>query len=313
MLKQIIKLISKLLGLFFLCLASFLVYKEVHRIGWHQVENQITQLPISICLFALLFVLLDYFALSLYDFLGLEYIGKKLKKWLVFKTAFISFSITNTTGHAYIAGGSIRYLFYSKAGLSEFQVLKVIAFESLTFLMGMAVVLNVCLILSHLVHMPALKSYQHLLDIGAIVVSLMFVLYIAFVVLKKRHFKWKNIQINVPSLSLTIKQMLVGAGDILSASFVFYILFSAHLNAPYLYVAVIFLISQLIGISTQVPGGLGVFEASFLYLYPHSSDEKLSLLATLISFRVLYYFLPFFISCLYLIINAFWQMFIKKE
>ena len=98
-----------------------------------------------------------------------------------------------------------------------------------------------------------------------------------------------------------------------SASLVFYTLFRAHLDAPYLHVAVIFLISQLIGISTQVPGGLGVFEASFLYLFSHTPDEKLPLLAVLISFRVLYYFLPLLISCLWLIITWGKNMFIEAQ
>jgi len=160
------------------------------------------------------------------------------------------------------------------------------------------------LILSHFMHMSVMKNYQHILDIGAVVISMAFISYILFVVLKKRQFKWKNITIQSPDLSLTFKQMLVGAGDIFSASLVFYILFSSHFDVSYLHVAVIFLIAQLIGISTQVPGGLGVFEASFLYLYPHTEAEKVPLLATLISFRVLYYFLPFLISCFYLLITG---------
>ena len=298
--KRFLKICIELIGLFFLFLAIYLVYRQVHALGFSDVLDKVTQLPVWILVLALFFILMDYLALSGYDFLALNYIGEKIKKWLVLKTAFISFSVTNTTGHAYVAGGSVRYFFYSKVGLSEFQILKMIAFESLTFLMGMGIVLDFCLILSHFLHIPRMQGYQNWLDVGAVAVTLALIAYVWFVVKPKRQFKWSNIEISAPSLSLTLKQMFVGGLDIFSASLVFYVLFKAHLDAPYLHVTVIFLISQLIGISTQVPGGLGVFEASFLYLFSPSEVEKIPLLAVLISFRVLYYFLPLAVSILLL-------------
>ena len=310
--KKFLTLLIESMGLFFLGLAVWLVYREIHTLGFAEILNQVTQLPLWILWLALLFIAMDYLAFSGYDFLALNYIGAKIKKGLILKTAFVSFSVTNTTGHAYMAGGSIRYFFYSKAGLNEFQILKIIAFESLTFLMGMGLVLDLCLILSHFLHIPKMQAYQHFLDIGAILVTLALLFYLWFVVRPKRQFKWSNIEIKAPSMGLSLKQMLIGGLDIFSASLVFYTLFRAHLDAPYLHVAVIFLISQLIGISTQVPGGLGVFEASFLYLFSHMPNEKLPLLAVLISFRVLYYFLPLAISCVLLTAEWGWK-FMKRR
>ena len=310
--KKFLKFSIDFIGIFFLILALYLVRHEIRELGFEKIINRITELPLGILGMALLFVACDYVAFSGYDFLALHYIGARLKKWLVIKTALVSFSVTNTTGHAYIAGGSIRYFFYSKAGLNELQVLKMIAFESLTFLMGMGLVLDVCLILSHFMHLDRIHQYQHLLDMGAIVISCAFLLYLWFVVKPKRSFKWHNIIIKSPSLSLSIKQMFVGCFDIVSASLVFYALFSAHLDASYLQVAIIFLIAQVIGICSQVPGGLGVFETSFLYLFPHTIDEKLPLLATLITFRVLYYFLPLAVSLIMLLLGVVKRYFIKQ-
>ena len=302
--KKVLKFAIEFVGIFFLVFALYLVWREIHTLGLKQVANKITELPLFILLIALFFIICDYTAFSGYDFLALRYIGAKLKKWIVIKTAFISFSVTNTTGHAYMAGGSIRYFFYSKVGLNEFQVLKMIAFESLTFLMGMGLVLDVCLILSHFLHLNHIHKYQHLLDAGAVAITIMFLTYLWFVVRPKRCFKWHNITIKAPTLRLTAKQMLVGSFDIISASLVFYTLFRAHMDASYLQVAIIFLIAQVIGIASQVPGGLGVFEAGFLYLFPHTDAEKLPLLAVLITFRALYYFLPLAASVLWLLIDS---------
>ena len=169
--KKILKFSIDFIGIFFLIFALYLVWREVHNLGFYQIVSKITELPLWILAIALMFILCDYLAFSGYDFLALHYIGAKLKKWLVIKTSFVAFSITNTTGHAYIAGGSIRYFFYSKAGLNEFQVFKMIAFESLTFLMGMGAVLDVCLILSYFLHLDRIHKYQRFLDLGSIAIK----------------------------------------------------------------------------------------------------------------------------------------------
>ena len=287
---KLFKITTKILAFFFFGLAIWLVFKEVHLLGIDKIVKQITRLPYSQLLLALLFVVIDYVAFSGYDFLALSYIGSKIKKWLVVKTAIISFSLTNTTGHAYLAGGSVRYAFYSKVGLTQFQVLKMIAFESLTYLIGIGIVLDICLIVSHFLHFPEFLNYQKWLDISAVIGTIFVVIY--FLLPQKQLGKY----IVLPSFKLKLYQAFVGVCDNVAASLVFYTLFLGHLNANYFYVASLFLIAQIIGICSQVPGGLGVFEASFLYLYPHSQKEKLALVAILISFRVLYYFGPLFVS-----------------
>lgn len=224
--------------------------------------------------------------------MALKYIGKKLPKDKVVEAAMISFSVTNTTGHAYIAGGSLRYMLYSKLGLTELNVLKMIAFESVTYLLGMACVFDVSLILSSLFHLTPGSTDIKWFDIGAVVVSLLVLLYWVFVVRPKRKINFKNIQIQAPSPQITLLQMLVGSMDIVAASLVFYTLLRYHMDVNIIHVFTIFTLAQLIGISTQVPGGLGVFEGAFLYLFVHTPAEKGGILAALITFRILYYFVP---------------------
>ena len=79
----------------------------------------------------------------------------------------------------------------------------------------------------------------------------------------------------------------------------FYILLSFHIETPVVETFAIFIIAQCVGFSTQVPGGLGVFEGTFLYLYPYSEVEKAGIIASLILFRLIYYFLPLILSGFY--------------
>lgn len=292
MMKKWVDFLIQLFALLFFGLALWLVYNEIRKIGWDHLLTLISQTPFWVLSTALAFTLCDYIAFSGYDFLALKYIDKKLPKDKVVEAAMISFSVTNTTGHAYIAGGSLRYMLYSKLGLTELNVLKMIAFESVTYLLGMACVFDVSLILSSLFHLTPGSTDIKWFDIGAVVVSLLVLLYWVFVVRPKRKITFKNIQIQAPSPKITLLQMLVGSMDIVAASLVFYTLLHYHMDVNIIHVFTIFTLAQLIGISTQVPGGLGVFEGAFLYLFVHTPAEKGGILAALITFRILYYFVP---------------------
>lgn len=292
MMKKWVDFLIQLFALLFFGLALWLVYNEIRKIGWDHLLTLISQTPFWVLSTALAFTLCDYIAFSGYDFLALKYIGKKLPKDKVVEAAMISFSVTNTTGHAYIAGGSLRYMLYSKLGLTELNVLKMIAFESVTYLLGMACVFDVSLILSSLFHLTPGSTDIKWFDIGAVVVSLLVLLYWVFVVRPKRKINFKNIQIQAPSPKITLLQMLVGSMDIVAASLVFYTLLRYHMDVNIIHVFTIFTLAQLIGISTQVPGGLGIFEGAFLYLFVHTPAEKGGILAALITFRILYYFVP---------------------
>ena len=80
------------------------------------------------------------------------------------------------------------------------------------------------------------------------------------------------------------------------------------METPFIETFVIFIIAQCVGFATQVPGGLGVFEGTFLYLYPYIETEKAGIIASLILFRLIYYFLPFILSGCYF--GTYW---IKKR
>ncbi len=307
MLKEWLKSVIKLFAFFFLLLALWLVYQEIEKIGMAQIWLSMKSIPIWVLGLAFIFVLLDYTAYSGYDVLALKYIGKKVPLPAIIETAMVSFSITNTTGHAYIAGGSIRYLLYSKKGLSELDVLKMIAFESLTFLLGMACIFNLSLILTSIFHLTRAPSEVFWFYCGSILVSILFILYWFFIVKPKRKLTFNNITIAAPTTRMTLYQLLIGSADMLATSLVFYTLLRYHLDVNFFHVISIFLLAQLIGISTQVPGGLGVFEGMFLYLFVHTPPEKAPILAALITFRIMYYFVPLCLSGIFFICSSIWH------
>lgn len=295
-----IQRISTCIALLFLGGAVWLVSSEFKKIGVQSVFHLISKTPLHVLSAALCFTFLDYIMLSGYDFSALSYIGKKVPFLKVITNAMISFSVTNTTGHSYAAGGSLRYLLYRKAGLEELDVFKMIAFESLTFLLGMIGIFNGALLLCFLLKTPV-RNFSSFCLI-AFIVDFLFLCYCF--IMPNRQFHTKHFQIKIPSLKQTGLQMLIGSLDIACVSLVFYTILNFHVKTSAAYCFVIFILAQLIGLCTQVPGGLGVFEASFLSLFSHTPEQKGGILAALLTFRIIYYFVPLFISSLYLMLRS---------
>lgn len=302
--------IIQIIGLVFFGFAVYLIGKEVEHIGALHLWRLIISTPWWVVGLVLLFTFLDYIAFFGYDWLSLEYIKQKIPTKDIIKASSIGFAISNTTGHAYAAGGSIRYLFYTPLGLSHVAILKIIAFESITILMGMALAYVVAVGASYF--NPALDGYMYLpyLKWSALGVLIAIFLYYWIFVRKERVFNVASVAIQTPSLNMTFKQFFVGFMDNLLICLVFYVALRYHMDANFISVFIVFIIAQTIALTTQVPGGIGVFEGLFLFLFPHAIEHRSAVLASLAIYRVLYFFVPFILAGLYLIVRK-WMDYVK--
>ena len=64
----------------------------------------------------------------------------------------------------------------------------------------------------------------------------------------------------------------------------------------------VFIIAQVLGVFSQVPGGLGVFEGLFLFIIPGGDDQMANLFGALLAYRIIYYVLPLILSTIVLLI-----------
>ena len=105
----------------------------------------------------------------------------------------------------------------------------------------------------------------------------------------------------IPNLSpqLAIGQLIVSSLDWSLAAMVFYILLKTSVSLSYPTFFGIFILAQVAGLASNVPGGLGVFETvMILLLAPFIESEEL--LGTLLIYRGIYYFIPLGIAILLL-------------
>lgn len=292
--------IVQLVGLLFFAFAVWLIGKEIEHIGITSLWHLILSTPLWVILLVLMMTALDFGVLSGYDKLALDYIHHPLPFRRVLEASAIGFAVSNTSGHAYASGGAVRYLFYLPQGLTRPEIVKVIVFETLTIFMGMGAVYLLAVALMPFERAVNTVSYTRWLYWAAAGIVAFFVAYYAFWVRPHRDITvGKNI-IPAPNKRMTFLQIVIGMCDNIALFLAFYVALRYHLDAPVVETFMVFIMAQCIGLATQVPGGIGVFEGTFLYLFPHTPEQKAGILAGLVLFRVLYYFVPFILAGLYL-------------
>ena len=107
---------------------------------------------------------------------------------------------------------------------------------------------------------------------------------------------YEEIEFNPPKFKLALAQVIVGSADILMASLVLYSILEHFMDIPFITFIGTFIIAQVLGVYSQVPGGLGVFEVMFSNLLPDDDANQATIFAILVLYRIIYYLLPLIIS-----------------
>ena len=93
-------------------------------------------------------------------------------------------------------------------------------------------------------------------------------------------------------------QMLVASADLMAASSVLYSLLPAEITVSYPKFLGMFLTAQVAGITSHVPGGLGVVEAVLLLTL--APQDPAALMASMFVYRLIYYLLPLVLATMLL-------------
>jgi hypothetical protein len=103
--------------------------------------------------------------------------------------------------------------------------------------------------------------------------------------------KVKGWRLELPGASVSLSQMIVGIGDVCAAAAVLYVLLPQGLTIGFTTFLAVYVLAAMLGIASNAPGGLGVFEATILLAL--SSLPRDQVLGSLLLFRVCYYLVPF--------------------
>ena len=137
------------------------------------------------------------------------------------------------------------------------------------------------------------------LRILGIVLLIPALLYFLWISIRREPVRIRQWEFELPTFGLFVAQVTISAIDWLIAGAVLYILLPDQLPLSFGRFLSIFFLAQIAGVVSNVPGGLGVFEAIILlFLSPFFSAS--AILGSLVAFRAIYYILPLFVATLLL-------------
>src|SRR4051812_18496093 len=246
---------------------------------------------------AALCVIGAFCTLTFYDFFALRTIGKSQVPYRIAAlSSFTSYTIGHNIGATVFTGGAIRFRIYSDYGLNAIDVAKICFISGLTFWLGNTFVLGL-----GLAWHPQAASAMDLLPpaINRLIALACLVGIAAYLVWlgagkSRRELGQNGWKVVLPSWRLTLLQILIGVVDLGFCALAMYLLMPAQPDIDFISLAVVFILATLLGFASHAPGSLGVFDAAMLVALPEFSKEQL--VATLVVFRILYFFIPFCIS-----------------
>lgn len=240
-------------------------------------------------------VVAGYSNLVLYDVFALHTIGKRYLPWRVVAfTSFTSYTIGHSLGAATLTCGLVRFRVYSFWNLTVVDIAKIAFMTGLTYWLGNAVVLGTAIsydpgALGVFDHLPA--SLNRLLGCCGLLAVGCYLLWLAAGPRTVGRSNWKIV---LPNVRRTLLQIGIGSVDRLLASLSIFMLLPDSPSISFVTLLVIFVVATLLGTVSHTPGSLGVVEAAMLIGLPQFNREEL--LATLLTFRVLDFFLPLLLA-----------------
>ena len=298
-LKRIAPFLKPIVILALFAIALRVLQDSLARYRYRDVIAYLSSLPLDQVILAVVLTFLGYLVMTGYDTLAFEYIRHPLPYRKIALASFIGYAFNNNVGLSGLVGGSLRYRLYNAWRLSAVEIAKVIAFCTLSFWLGFVLLGGTLFIVAP----PVIPSAVHLpfnsVRALGIVLLIPALLYFLWISIRREPVRIRQWEFELPTFGLFVAQVTISAIDWIIAAAVLYILLPDQLPLSFPQFCAIFFLAQIAGVASNVPGGLGIFEAVILlFLGPFFSAS--AILGALVAFRAIYYLLPLFAATILL-------------
>ena len=283
--------------------ALYALRREFGNYSVRDVRIAISAMDSAFIVRGALFAVGAYAALIACDLLALRYVQSNLPTKRAAVISFIAFSFSNALGFPLILGGGLRYRLYNAAGLSSADIALTIAFNSVTFWLGVFSIVGGSLLFVPIgsavflgVPLTQLRPIGALLLFGVAA-------YLAACTWYRRPIRILGWEFVPPSGRMALAQTAIACVDwLLVVAVLWAVLPNPPANLTFGVMLCAFALAQVAGLVSHVPGGLGVFEFTFVALLS-GYDEPTRLLSAVIVFRIIYYLFPLGIALVLLAIS----------
>ena len=273
----------------FFALVAWLLVRQARTIDWAEVLSAVREIPLPALLAALLLAACSFTLYSTYDVLGRHMTGHTLGARTVMAVTFISYAFNLNLG-SLVGGVAFRYRLYSRLGLDNITITRVLGFSMLTNWLGYLVVAGIAFFFWPLALPPEWKiEGEGLRVLGGVLLALAAAYLVLCAVAREHTWDIRGHELQTPALGMALLQLLLSCVNWSLIGGVIWFLLQQQL--PYPQVLAVLLVAAVAGVITHVPAGLGVLEAVFVALLSHLVPAD-RLLGALLAYRAIYYLLP---------------------
>ena len=293
--RRFVRHLPALLGLALLIGAIFVVWREFRHLKLADIGAALRAIPAGTLVIAFAWTVLSYGVLTWYDRLGTIYAGHRVSYRRAAFASFCAYALSHNLGFAAVSGAAVRYRLYAHWGLTPLQIAKVVAFCSLTFGLG-GMNLGGAILLLEPGSVPFLGEalprwglHAAGVLLWAVVAAYLSVARFVGVVRLFGH------EAELPGFRMAIRQVTLATIDVAVTAAIMYTLLPGAPGLTYQRFLGIYVASYTAGLITNLPGGIGVFDAAMLLgLQPYLPAAQI--LGAIVVFRLYYYIIPLFLA-----------------
>jgi uncharacterized membrane protein YbhN (UPF0104 family)/phosphatidylserine/phosphatidylglycerophosphate/cardiolipin synthase-like enzyme len=239
----------------------------------------------------------SFLTLGWVELLALRYVGRRVAQAVpqsvALTTAFVSHAFSQSVGLGLLTGAAVRLRAYARYGVGAAAVTRTSAFVTATVILGVLSLGAVALLSA-----PSALRVIHIAIPGrpaGVLLAAIVLAYLAWSGLGKRAVlgrgRWR---VPHPSPALAAAQVMLSAFDWLVTGTVLFALLPVGTPLSYAGFLRAYVVAQMVGMASHVPGGAGVFEVALLGLLAPTvpGSMRAGLAASLVAYRVLYYLVP---------------------
>ena len=133
------------IAIFIFALAMRALYRLTKTVHYQDVLDAISRIPTTHLIIATLVVAFGYLILTLYDFIAMRQIGRKIDYPHVALTSFTAYAISHTVAVNLVTASGIRYRNYSRFNLSNNEIANIVWMVSMAFTFGISTLIGASL------------------------------------------------------------------------------------------------------------------------------------------------------------------------
>lgn len=293
--KRIGHIVGILVGIGVSAAAVWVLWQQAQVLKFDAVVAQFQELSLTSILLALVCTAGAYLTLSIYDSTAFQYIKRKMRFPRIMLVSFISYAFSHNLGFGALTGNSVRYRFFSQWKVPLVDIARVVVFGGTAYVLGIVTIAGLLILLNADALALATKlpvSSAYLIGVGAALVGS---IYLIWSLAKWPTISLKGVTLPPPGLGIVTTQFGAAAVEWGFAAGALFFLLPVHGGLDYWHFIGIFVIAYVSGMISQVPGGLGVFEAVLLLLLPDSISRE-TIVAAVITYRAIYFLLPLLVA-----------------